>query len=170
MADKAATRRVVTLANQTRVVQVLNLPAHVVPELSVRMVTGHTVHDTAVRTENGRRIRGGERTLRKRTARVGGSITLQPKGCEGDMVRDLPESVLMAEEVQRAINAWPPRLAAKTATIEERDAAREQVSEAQAEAAKVAAATQKALEEKARTRAKNRGADVDDEAAKGKQE
>lgn len=159
-------RRVVRLANQTRMVQVLNLPAHLVPELSTRGRVATTVHDTAVRSEGGRRVRGGERSVRTRTTRIAGSITLQPKGYPGDIVRDLPPSILLAPEVQRALNAWPPKIAASEITIHVRE--EERTVEAAAVEAQQKAAAQHALllEEKTRTRAKNAGADVDDTADK----
>jgi len=45
-----------------------------------------------------------------------------PKGFSGDMVRGLPESVLKSPDVQRALQAWPPKLAAKTLSKDEREA------------------------------------------------
>ena len=94
----------VSLANQTRFVMVLNLPHEVVPERASRMLVGTTDHDATT----------GERHLRATRKRISGSVTLQPKGVAGDVVRGLPMNVLRAPEVRRALQAWPPKLAAKT--------------------------------------------------------
>lgn len=95
--------KTVTLANQTRATLVLNLPHDVVPEMASRAVVGTRDHDAAT----------GERTVRAHRKRISGSVTLLPKGIEGDMVRGLPFSVMRSPDVQRALNAWPPKLAAK---------------------------------------------------------
>lgn len=110
-----------TLANQTRTTIVLNLPYDVVPELATRGVVGTREH-------NGE---SGDRTVRAHRKRISGSLTLLPKGTPGDMLRGLPASVLEAPDVKRALNAWPPKIAAKVLDTE----AREQDDKERAEAA-----------------------------------
>lgn len=125
--------RTVELANQTRFIQVLNLPHDVVPEMSSRGIVGTRDHDPV----------SGERPVRVHKKCISGSITLMPKGTEGDIVRGLPPSVMQAPDVQRALTMWPPRIAAKTLEKYEWEKAEQE----RAEAAEKQATADKELEE-----------------------
>ncbi len=162
--------RTVSLANQTKTIQVFNLPSVLVPEMSTLGSVGTTEHSTALARTKGRKVRGGdgERRVRLHRKRISGSVTLMPKGQPGDIVHDLPESVLAAPDVARALGAFPPKIAAKTFDKEEREKRRADAA-AKADAAKAEAEkTTDLLRERAETKAKNAGADVDaaKEAAK----
>ena len=80
------------LVNKNRTLRVLNLPAHLVPELSTRMVIGTQVHDPKT----------GERQLHAKKANVSGSLTFMPAGTPGSSL-EVPRAVLRAPEVQAAI-------------------------------------------------------------------
>lgn len=129
--------KTVTLANQTRTTLVLNLPHDVVPELATRGVVG-------TRDHNGKT---GDRTVRAHRKRISGSVTLLPKGIEGDMVRGLPFSVMKSPDVQRALNAWPPKLAAKILEKDEREKEEKALAE-QAEKDATAKALAKTMADK----------------------
>jgi hypothetical protein len=80
------------LVNKNRTLRVLNLPAHLVPELSTRMVIGTQAHDPKT----------GERQLQAKRANVSGSLTFMPAGMEGSKL-EVSRAVLRAPEVQAAI-------------------------------------------------------------------
>lgn len=127
--------RTVALANQTRFIQVLNLPYDVVPEMCTRAVVGTRDHNPA----------SGERSVRAHRKRISGSVTLMPKGTPGDVVRGLPESVLKAPDVERALKMWPPKIAAKTLSKDEREAEDKERAAAEEEQAKLDKAHAEAL-------------------------
>jgi hypothetical protein len=136
--------RTVALANQTRFTLVLNLPYDLVPEMCSRGIVGTRDHDPA----------SGERAVRVHKKRISGSVTLQPKGVEGDIARGLPESVLRAPDVDRALKMWPPKLAAKTLSKDERAAEEKALAELAEKDAKAAKTSAELVAKKAAKRAK----------------
>lgn len=140
----------VSLANQTRSIMVLNLPYEVVPECSSRGVAGTRDHDPT----------SGARSVRAHKKKISGSITLMPKGMEGDMSAGLPLSVLKAPDVERALKAWPPKLASKIQTRTELEASRTKAAEATEVAKKAAEETARLRQVRADRLAVMAGADV----------
>ena len=140
----------VTLANQSRTTLVLNLPHHIVPELSSRGTVGTRDHDA----------KSGDRTVRAHRKKISGSITLMPKGIDGDIVRGLPASVLKAPDVQRALNFWPPKIAAKALSKEEREAETKAMAEQAAKDEAAAKVAEELAKKKAAKLSKMAGAET----------
>lgn len=148
--EKRSGPSTVALANQTRTIQVLNLPHSVVPELATRGVVGTQDHDKIT----------GERHVRAHKKKISGSITLMPKGIEGDIVSGLPLSVLKAPDVERAIHAWPPRVASKISSAPERDIAAEEAKKKAEEKAEESASRAFSAQLKDAKRQRIAGADI----------
>lgn len=128
----------------------LNLPYDVVPEMCTRAVVGTRDHNPE----------SGERTVRAHRKRISGSLTLMPKGTQGDVIRGLPESVLKAPDVDRALKMWPPKIAAKVFDKDAREADEKQRTEAAEKQAELDKAHSEALERKAAKLAKRSAGDT----------
>jgi hypothetical protein len=143
--------KTVTLANQTRSIQVMNLPFEIVPELSSRGVAGTQDHDGST----------GGRSVRAHRKKISGSITFQPKGTKGDILERLPLSVLDAPDVKRALEAWPPKLAAKLLEPREQEEAEARAVADAKKREEEAAEHRRLLDVKASRRAAMAGAQVE---------
>lgn len=152
----------VEITNLTKFQQVLNLPAHIVPEVSTPSVVGTTTVETTVVRDGKRITRGGEKKVHARRVRLGGSVTLQPKGEKEDTERGLPLSVQQAPDIIAALAARPARIKLKIVDAPTEDDVKAVL--AQEDASKKAADTAKAhADARRKKRDKQAGADVGDE-------
>lgn len=99
---------------------VFNLPAHVVPEHAKVAVVGTRASEFVGTRKLAAETGAGQRILVASKRPISGSITLLAKGQTGDMLEDLPLSVLQVPEILKARDARPnPEIKVEVYAVEE---------------------------------------------------